>query len=108
MSKSDNTQTLNGQNEIPISYLVAFVLGIIVLIITLISLCVLALSMRRQFQRRLLMKAIHEQEDDTKISFIGSDQNYRVERHNTGLFRTDTPTNKSLNTSEKDFEVIDI
>ncbi|RKF78992.1 hypothetical protein GcM1_206028 [Golovinomyces cichoracearum] len=108
MSNSDKIKTLSGQNEIPISYLVAFVLGIIVLIITLISLCILALSMRRQFQRRLLLKAIHEQEDDTKISFIGSDQNYGVERHKTGFFRTDSPANNSLNTSEKDFEVIEI
>ncbi|KAI6250831.1 hypothetical protein HI914_01044 [Erysiphe necator] len=76
MSTSSKTSTGRSNSEIPDSYIVALVLGMAVLVITCVSLCVLAFSVKRKYRRQKFCEAIpnvNDDDDEIRSFFIGND-----------------------------------
>lgn len=111
MFTSEKITTGNTISNIPNSYIVALVLGIAVLVITCISLCILAFSMKRQYRRLIQCEAIHDvddYDDETSSFFIGNDSSESKSETNTLQVPKARQQTEWHPGNEKDFYILDI
>lgn len=85
MFTSDKSMTRTTISGIPNSYIVALVLGIVVLVITCVSLCILAFSTKRQYRRLNFCEVeydVDDYDDETSSFFIGNDSSENTNETN--------------------------